>query len=878
MPTPPQRTPGSGGAESQTRTPPHSTMHSSSWASEGDQTASFTDFFTQALDGAMGLVHADGGEIATLDETRPMLVLRARRLRPLLDPAISTYGAPSRKSQPQRISLTGPRSNPEPLAHASSPISLGIDNRRDADAQIETLESQSTQLLPAALRTRTYGRGERLMGLCWQRGEPVVMRGEECRQLPGGNAPRDPDAAWHLAVPILRPDSLATLRPATEVIGVISVYNRDPLWQFSARDVELLVLHADRVARALRVAELSQQSQSQVDLLSLLGSDPGGSHPQSLYLRLRDAVRRVIDAPSFAVVLVSESEAWFELAERDGEPIAEGRRPKNSMPPWWKVVSSGRTLCISAPEDRALYADYCVLGWGSAQPAQSLVAAPLIAGSVLLGALVAASPRPDVYAPEHTRLFTSFARSAAILIQNTRLASESSQYRAKTHEKEQQLARLNNAILTLNASLDLDKTLAALVQHAKDLTEASVCAVFLKDGDALVGRFASTASQQSPTPLQDTRLPLTWREIGARLEATHGVLDHLEEDWNDGTEIGKLLAEQRIYSCLVMPVTHQETTKDRANTQAATQEKTLGALIAYTPNQRHHFWPEEIGLLSTLASQAGGAISNALLYQEIQQAYEEQKELDRLKQDFILQVSHEFRTPVTAIEGYVTLIGRHGHKLEQAKLDQYAQEIWQSTNQLMGMVNRLHDASSIGTEGLSLALVPIDVRAIAERAVADQAPEAKLRIELRMPEGLCVLGDAERLKAVFSNLLTNAVKYSPEPKKCYVTASVADREALARQGRPHALAEGTAARWVILGVSDEGEGISPEDQAKLFQKFVRLPRSLVTSVRGTGLGLWICRQYLDAMGGDIWVESELGKGALFRFMLPLASPPAAEGA
>jgi signal transduction histidine kinase len=260
-----------------------------------------------------------------------------------------------------------------------------------------------------------------------------------------------------------------------------------------------------------------------------------------------------------------------------------------------------------------------------------------------------------------------------------------------------------------------------------------------------------------------------------------------------------------------------------------------------------------------------------MLYHELQRAYAERQVLDQLKQDFILQVSHEFRTPVTAIQGYVTLIGRHGHKLEQAKLDQYANEIHQSTSQLMGMVSRLQDASSIGTQPLSVTLGPVNVHDVASKALADQEPEAKLRVEIEAPEDLWVIGDAERVKAVLSNLVSNALKYSN--KMCRVTATIASREALAAQGRHHAMQPDAVERWAVVAVLDQGEGIPPEEQGKLFQKFVRLQRSLVTSVRGTGLGLWICRQYLDAMGGDIWVESAFAKGSLFQFILPLAEPP-----
>ncbi len=733
----------------------------------------------------------------------------------------------------------------------------------------DEIEGQATQLLPAALRTRTYRPGDRLIGLCWERREPVILRGEEVRRM--GDAPADADAPWHLAVPIFRPASLSSMRPGTEVIGVIAVYNRDPLWSFSARDVELLTLHADRVARAMRVAELARQSQGQVDLLSQLGAESSASQPQSVYTSVREALRRLIDAPSFAIVLAaSPTDVTFELAERDNQPVAGGRFPMSALPPWWSRIQQRQTLCISAPEDRAAHPDLCRLGFGDDQPVQSILAAPLTYGAGLLGAIVAGSPRPDAYAPEHERLLATMARSAAVLIQNARLTSESSQYRARTYEKEQQLARLNNAILTLNASLDLDKTLDALVRHAKDLTEAGVCAVFLTESDHLVGRAASRNSQEPATRLDDVRIPTTWRDVGRMVieEGQNVVLDGLDRDWQDDSEVGRLLKEEQVYSCLIVPIMHRETARGDMHES----ERRLGCLVVYTPGQRHHFWPDEITVLSALASQAGGAISNARLYQELQRAYEEQKELDRLKEDFILQVSHEFRTPVTAIDGYVTLISRHGHKLDQEKLSQFASEIRQSTNQLMGMVARLHDASLVSSSPLQVALEPLNARECAQRAVADLAPEAKMRVQNELDADLWAQADAERLKAVFSNLLSNAIKYSPAA--CRVTGQIVSRAALAAQGRPHAVAPGAAERWAVIGVVDSGEGIAPDDQAKLFQKFVRLSRSLTTAVRGTGLGLWICRQYLDAMGGDIWVESELGKGATFKFSLPLAAPPA----
>jgi signal transduction histidine kinase len=834
---------------------------------EGDpglQTGSITDFFAAALDGAISLVRADGGEIATLDRTRQVLVLRARRSRPRIEPPLGPMGAPGAVSQPRKPPL------PVHLANASAasfpqghmPALAGID---DETSPFDDIEVQSTQLLPAALHTRTFRKGERLIGLCWQRGEALIMRGDEARALPGGSAPPDADAPWHLAVPILRPSSLALTRPNTDIIGVISVYNKDPLWSFTARDVELLSLHADRVARGMLVADLTAENQSQAELLDLLVSDPSGADTQTLYARLRDVVRRRVDASSFAVLLYHDAHdlVSFEIAERDGLPVPMGHFPASALPPWWASVRAGHTVRVSSPEERALRPEYCVLGWGGDQPVQSLLAAPLTIGNIFLGAIVAGCPLSDVYAPEHDALIATIARTAAIVIYNARLTETNRQSLARAERKELQLSVLNNAVLTLNASLNVDETVQALATEAARLTGARTCAVFLFDetGGQLVGRAANDQPAGATASLREARLPGSWRDIGGLVHNGQFVLlDHLESEWEDGTEVGELLQTHQIRSCLILPLVHQE--------------QALGALLAFTPGHLHHFTSEEVALLQGLGSQGAGAIRNAQLYEELTEAYEKQKELDRLKDDFILMVSHEFRTPVTAIEGYVTLIGRHQQKLDQTKLDQFAGEIRQATVQLMGMIDRLHDANSLDSQPLQLTPVPVCVRSAAEEAIAGQAPEAKARIMLDLAEDLWALADAKRLTIVFTNLLSNAIKYSHSHKPCQISARIEERATLVQQGRLRALAEGAAEQWVVVDVRDWGDGIAPDDQARLFQKFVRLSRSLTTSVRGTGLGLWICRKYLQAMGGEIWVESEPGQGSHFQFCLPRATAPA----
>ncbi len=866
--TPPSRhsqMPGASDVSHAGRSPLGVPMRSGATAGEQspEQARSVADFFAEALDGAMALVRADGGEIATLDDTRQVLVSRARRTTPLLETSSPALGIPAHHSQPLAPKPTLAGGSPS-ASYGGGPFAPGLTALKDETSPLDEIEVQSTQLLPATLSRRTYRKGERLIGYTWEQGDVVVLPGDKCRELPGGTAPSDAEAAWHLAVPIFQPGSLATSRSSTNIIGVIAVYNKEELWSFSTRDIQVLSLHADRTARAMHAAELVRQNQSQADLLNLLGVDAGDSGQHAIYQHLRDLVRQMIDAPSFAVLLyhARQDEVSFELAERDGLAVSVGRFPATALPPWWGPVRTRHTICISAPEDRALRPEYCVLGWGDDHPVQSILAAPLMVRNECIGAVVAGSPRPDVYAPEHARLFATIGQSAAVVIQNALLNEERRVSHRKTRAKEHQLSVLNNAVMTLNASLDLDETLRALVGQAAHLTQAHVCSVLLlnESGDWLIGQAANAAVEGAQTPLHQTRLSPDWRGLHDALRGGQFLLlDHLDLEWEDDTDSGRFLAEQRVQSCLVMPIVHKETP--------------LGILMAYSPGQRYHFPSEEIVLLQGLASQAAVAISNARLYQRLERAYEQQKELDRLKDEFILTVSHEFRTPVTAIDGYVTLISKHGHKLDHEKLDQFASEIRQATNQLMGMVNMLHDANSLSNQPVQMVIQPVNVRAAAERAIQALAPEAKARMVLEVAPDHWVMADSDRLTDVFSNLLSNAIKYSPAGKPCQITARLETREALMRQNRSHAVADGAPEQWVVVGVRDWGEGITSEDQARLFRKFVRLARSLTTSVRGTGLGLWICRQFLDAMGGDIWVESEFGTGSHFQFSLAWTSAP-----
>ncbi len=792
----------------------------------------------EALDGALTLVRADGGELALLDATQPLLVTRARRSHPPLLGRAS-YGSPSRPSQP----MWGDSLPDDPLA---------------------LIDDQITQLLPSAQVARVYQPGQGLIGMVWKRREPLLLYPETTPPETRQTLLLEPNAPHHLAVPIFLPERLDRLGGRSPVIGALRVFNRDEMWSYTANDARLLELHADRLARALALFTAPSPAMRQNDLVATLRELNGvGPTQEEIFKRVVDIITR--ENPTLAVcalLLAAEGdELTVAMAMRRGMWRQGDRLPLSDAPPAVRRALQGEVAIDAAPQSAASAPLFSRLGWGSDALVQASLATPIGASPRTVGVLLVVAPQGDFFTPELTSQLEAIALAAAVYLENARLLQDANRSVRQFDERNRQLAALNNAVQTLNASLDEATSLQKLADQSALVTRAEVSAVFLRDEEnrTLVCRAASPLDHPRHDTLLGLTIPLDWRNIGKQLKE----LPYLVENGpgaNDGA-----LSDDTI-SLRAMDVT------SFLATAIAHQDEQLGALIVFTPGQPAQFTPAETTFLESMASQAAVAISNARLYRQLEQAYERQKELDRLKNDFILTVSHEFRTPLTAIEGYVTLISRHGQKLEQEKLSTFAAEIHQATTQLAGMISMLADASRMSDQELRVSTRPVSLTDAASEAINRQPPSEKQRIQTRIEDALWVTADDERLPLVFSNLISNALKYSGPDKPCRVIARHIQRADLASRSR-RALEEGAPEDWVIVTVEDEGPGISLDDQSRLFQKFVRLQQSLTTAVRGTGLGLWICRQYVEAMGGEIWVESRPGHGARFSFILPRVATP-----
>jgi PAS domain S-box-containing protein len=230
----------------------------------------------------------------------------------------------------------------------------------------------------------------------------------------------------------------------------------------------------------------------------------------------------------------------------------------------------------------------------------------------------------------------------------------------------------------------------------------------------------------------------------------------------------------------------------------------------------------------------------------------EHRKLDQLKDDFIGLVSHELRSPLTVIMGAINTVLSEGPHLSEEETRQLLRDAALESETLSHLLGNLLELSRAQAERLVLHAEAIDVKRVIQDAIEGvKRQTAAHQFVVNAPQKLPpVYADPLRLERILYNLLENAVKYSPQGGGIKVSV------------RPEK-------EQLVIGVSDRGVGISPADQAKLFAPFQRLEESRPGGAGGVGLGLLVCQRLVEAHGGQIWVESEPGRGSTFFFTLPL---------
>jgi PAS domain S-box-containing protein len=230
----------------------------------------------------------------------------------------------------------------------------------------------------------------------------------------------------------------------------------------------------------------------------------------------------------------------------------------------------------------------------------------------------------------------------------------------------------------------------------------------------------------------------------------------------------------------------------------------------------------------------------------------EEHRLDELKAEFIATASHELRTPLAAVYGAAQTLSRHDFALDDAGRARFISLIVDESDRLATIVNQILLANQLEVGRLDLETEPFDGADMVERVVESAKTHAPSHIEfdIQVADGVPpVAADKDRARQVLVNLVENAVKYSPGGGTIELGLEAADGS-------------------VQFSVVDEGMGIPTDEQDRIFEKFYRLDPNMTSGIGGTGLGLYICSELVERMGGSIWLESEEGKGSSFYFQLP----------
>ncbi|MGD2078468.1 MAG: ATP-binding protein [Chloroflexota bacterium] len=278
-----------------------------------------------------------------------------------------------------------------------------------------------------------------------------------------------------------------------------------------------------------------------------------------------------------------------------------------------------------------------------------------------------------------------------------------------------------------------------------------------------------------------------------------------------------------------------------------------GVLVLETLEGAIDFSASDLPFVQALADLIALEIDRAKLDAEAAEAHEAQ-EMNRLRSEVMASLSHELRTPLAAIKGYATALMIEEVAWPEEKRQEFLRLIDQETDNLEGMINDMLDSSLIDVGQLEMQLQPLRLPRLAEEVAEEMLHHTEShRFALDFPSGFPIVdADPRRIRQVLRNIVDNAIKYAPKGGLIVIRGEV-------RPGD------------VVVSISDQGVGISPEDLIPLFDKYFRVKAPTGYHVAGTGLGLPVSRAIVEAHGGRIWAESTVGEGTTLYFSIPLES-------
>ncbi len=473
---------------------------------------------------------------------------------------------------------------------------------------------------------------------------------------------------------------------------------------------------------------------------------------------------------------------------------------------------------------------------------RTALAAPLLRRGVPIGVIFVRRGIVDPFTEKQIAMLKTFAAQAVIAIENVRLFRE---LQARTRElaySVEELKGLGEVSQAVSSTLDLETVLTTIVTHAVQLSGSSGGNIYEYDEAGRVFHLRATyrMEEEMIEALGATPIGLGEGAVGkaASLRAPVQVPDLTAEPGLLLPRVRSLLARLGYRSVMAVPLLREE--------------RIVGGLVAWR-QEAGSFSDGVVNLLQTFAAQSVLAIQNAHLFREIEEKRRELEMADRHKSQFLANVSHELRTPLNAILGFTRLVLRRTEGQIPELQRENLQKVQISAEHLLRLINGLLDLSKIEAGKMEVFAEPFRIDEVLQEAVSTVEPMLKnghVRFVHEVAPDLPILNtDREKLKQIILNLLSNATKFTEEGE---VRVSV-----LQENG------------FLKLSVSDTGIGIEPEALQYIFEEF-RQDRSGAKRYGGTGLGLAIVKRLVALLGGEIAVESRVGKGSTFTVTVPIS--------
>jgi len=493
-------------------------------------------------------------------------------------------------------------------------------------------------------------------------------------------------------------------------------------------------------------------------------------------------------------------------------------------------------------------------GVSMGKPPKSAVFVPMIVGEVVKGSISLQNVEiENAFSESDLRLLTTITNSMSVALENARLFDETTLLLAESKQRAAELTTVNNISRALASQLDVHDLVQMVGDQLRDLFKANIVYLALWDPKSNMIDFPYQYGEDMPS-----------RKLGEGLTSKiirDGQPLLINKDVDETTaQLGVQPVGVSSASYLGVPI--------------PVGERIIGVLSVQSTEQENRFNENDLRLLTTIAASVGVALNNASLFEEVKEAQAEAEAASKLaekaneaKSAFLSTVSHELRTPLTSVLGFAKIIKKRLEErifpatdISEPRTEKAIQQVSENLNvvvsegqRLTSLINDVLDLAKIEAGKMEWNQESVFLPEVAERAIAattslfDQKSIRLIKeISTDLPE---ITGDRDKLIQVMVNLISNAVKFTPQGT---VTCKVfRDRDE------------------IVVSVSDTGIGIAEKDHAAVFEQFKQVGDTLTDKPKGTGLGLPICKEIVEHHGGRIWLESELGKGSTFLFSLPV---------